>query len=104
MRISLVLATVGRTDELSVALDSIALQSEHPAEVIVVDQNGDDRLVPIVQRAREQGLVIHHLHSQPPALSRARNVGLNAAVGDVVAFPDDDCWYEPTTLDRKSVV
>lgn len=98
MRISLVLATVGRTDELSVALDSIALQSEHPAEVIVVDQNGDDRLVPIVQRAREQGLVIHHLHSQPPALSRARNVGLNAAVGDVVAFPDDDCWYEPTTL------
>ena len=98
MRISLVLATVGRTDELSTALDSIASQHEQPVEVIVVDQNIDDRLVPIVRRAREQGLVMRHLHSQPQALSRARNVGLRAAVGDVVAFPDDDCWYEPTTL------
>lgn len=92
------LATVGRTDELSTALDSIASQHEQPVEVIVVDQNIDDRLVPIVQRARDQGLVMRHLHSQPQALSRARNVGLRVAVGDVVAFPDDDCWYEPTTL------
>lgn len=37
-------------------------------------------------------LNILHLHSAP-GLSKARNVGLRAVSGDVIAFPDDDCWY-----------
>ena len=102
MRISLILATVGRTEELCFALGSIASQHKQPAEVIVVDQNPDDRLVPILQRAIEQGLLIRHLRCRPPGLSRARNVGLLAAVGDIIAFPDDDCWYEPETLSRAA--
>ena len=34
------------------------------------------------------------------SLSSARNIGLKYATGDVVAFPDDDCWYAPDLLDR----
>ena len=40
-----------------------------------------------------------HLRSQR-GLSRARNVGLCALTGDVVAFPDDDCRYAPDLLER----
>jgi glycosyltransferase involved in cell wall biosynthesis len=59
-------------------------------EVIIVDQNKDDRLLPVIRR--HPGLSILHLHSEP-GLSRARNVGLRAARGDIVAIPDDDAWY-----------
>jgi glycosyltransferase involved in cell wall biosynthesis len=31
-------------------------------------------------------------------LSKARNVGLPHLSGDIIAFPDDDCWYEPNLL------
>ena len=36
----------------------------------------------------------------PSGLSRARNRALPLIAGDIVAFPDDDCWYPPDTLDR----
>jgi glycosyltransferase involved in cell wall biosynthesis len=35
-----------------------------------------------------------------PGVSKARNAGLQHVTGDVVAFPDDDCWYPPDLLER----
>jgi hypothetical protein len=33
-------------------------------------------------------------------LSIGRNVGLRHALGAIVGFPDDDCWYVPQTLNQ----
>jgi glycosyltransferase involved in cell wall biosynthesis len=33
-------------------------------------------------------------------LSRARNVGIKFAQGDVLGFPDDDCWYDNDVIER----
>ena len=94
--ISLILATYGRSEELSVVLDSLVAQTETGFEVIVVDQNADDRLVAVLSGYGM--LQIRHLRQSEPNLSLARNCGLKAASGDWVAFPDDDCWYEPDCL------
>lgn len=100
MKFSLVLATLGRTTELQRFLDSLAAQSYRNVELIVVDQNGDDRLVPVLAPYKEW-LAIVHLRSAK-GLSRARNVGLKQITGDLVAFPDDDCSY-PDDLLRQVV-
>lgn len=34
------------------------------------------------------------------SLSKARNIGLKYVKGDIIAFPDDDCWYNPLTLSK----
>jgi len=98
VRFSLILATVGRTVELSKFLLHLERQSYRNFELIVVDQNPDDRLIPILAPYSDR-LTVKHLRSKK-GLSRARNVGLHSVSGDVVAFPDDDCWYAPTTLER----
>lgn len=98
--VSLIVATVGRTDELGTLFDSLAAQTFRNFEVIVVDQNTDDRLQPYLQQARESGMRIRHMKQHPPNLSAARNAGIEAASGEWVGFPDDDCWYEPALLDR----
>ena len=48
----LVVATVDRTEELDRLLDSLAAQDYPRLRVIVVDQNEDERLVPILSRTR----------------------------------------------------
>jgi GT2 family glycosyltransferase len=92
----LVVATVGRTDELDRFLDSVEAQRYARLRVMVVDQNEDERIAEIV---RARGLALVHERSER-GLSRARNAGLAQVEADLVAFPDDDCVYPPGLLDR----
>lgn len=100
MKFSLVLATVGRFEELKRFLESLGEQREAAFELIVVDQNSDDRLVPLLESYTAQ-FPLTHLRSER-GLSRARNIGLKHITGDIVAFPDDDCWYAPDVCIRVS--
>lgn len=75
---------------------SLAEQVHRDFELIIVDQNDDERLAPIIERYSAD-YPIRVLHSRP-GLSRARNVGLPFATGDVVAIPDDDCRYPADLL------
>jgi len=89
----LVVATVGRTTELERFLASLERQTHRDFRVLVVDQNADDRVAPLLD-ARAV-----HLRA-PVGLSRARNAALPELTGDVVAFPDDDCVYPDDLLER----
>jgi glycosyltransferase involved in cell wall biosynthesis len=98
--VSLIVATVERTTELNRLFNSLSKQTFKDFEIIVVDQNVDDRLSPCLKRGCQSGLTIRHLKHRPPNLSAARNVGIEAAHGAWLGFPDDDCWYEADLLER----
>ena len=98
MKFSLILATLGRTTEVKYFLHSLDRQTFRSFELIVVDQNLDDCLLPILEPYRDR-FPIYHL-SASPGLSHARNVALEMIKGDIVAFPDDDCAYLPDLLER----
>ena len=98
MKISLILATKGRVAEVERCVRSVAAQNHDDLELIVVDQNEDDRLKPILPQSSFPFPFVH-LRSES-GLSRARNVGLASATGDIISFPDDDCWYPDGLLAR----
>lgn len=97
--ISLIVATMGRLDELRALFDSILAQQWPGLDIILVDQNPDDRLAPIASEYAGR-LPLRHLRTPRPHANAARNLGLRAAIGDIVAFPDDDCTLPPGTLAR----
>lgn len=98
IKFSLIVATVGRSAELARLLDTLVRQGADGLEVIIVDQNADDRARRVIDGIAGR-LEIVRIESAPGA-TRARNAGLRVARGDVIGFPDDDCWYPDGVLDR----
>ena len=99
MRFSLIVATLGRSSEIGALLESLLAQGRDDLEVIIVDQNADDRVAPVLQPYAAR-LPITHLRSAIRNANHARNLGLRQARGEIVTFPDDDCLYPPGVLTR----
>ncbi|HEY8627926.1 MAG TPA: glycosyltransferase family 2 protein [Gaiellaceae bacterium] len=93
----LVVATVDRTEELERLLQSLERQTHPGFRILLVDQNDDDRLSPIL--ARHLALNVERLETKR-GLSRARNAALPLIDAELVAFPDDDCVYPSDLLER----
>ena len=77
-------------DYLGSCLESIADQTFTDLEVVLVDDGSPDRSGELAEdfaRGRENWRV---LHVENGGLGRARNIGLDAAVADYVAFVDSD--------------
>ena len=85
---SIIIPTRGRPDYLAVALASIAPQARRAgAEVIVVDDSeGLARNAELAERFGARYLAL----GQERGLNAARNAGLAAAAGELLAFVDDD--------------
>lgn len=97
---SLILATWERSEPIGRLLSSLQAQEERSFELLVVDQNADERIATHLGRLAEgsERIAWRRLRQSEPNLSVARNTGLAQARGEFVAFPDDDCWYEVDTL------
>jgi len=99
MPASLIVATRGRVEELAALFDSLLAQDAPALEVIVVDQNADDRLAPIIAGYTGR-LPLLWRRSAVANANHARNLGLVLARGPIVGFPDDDCTLPPGLLAR----
>lgn len=96
-RFSLIIPTVGRTVELQKMLESVANQRSVNCEIIIVDQNDDTRVASLLSGLPADIQVLHlRLEAKNPSM--ARNVGLERALGEIIAFPDDDCSYPADLL------
>jgi glycosyltransferase involved in cell wall biosynthesis len=96
---SLILCTYGSGGvHIARFLDSLREQGGDTFELIVVDQNPDDRVRDVLKPYATL-FDIHHIRAEP-GLSGARNTGIRSARGQIFAFPDDDCWYPAGHLAR----
>jgi glycosyltransferase involved in cell wall biosynthesis len=92
--------TENRWRELIAAVDSVTRQNLSPLEIIVViDHNSE--LHGQARKRFAQALVLEN--HEIPGLSGARNTGIQAAHGAIVAFLDDDAIAMPDWLERLVV-
>jgi glycosyltransferase involved in cell wall biosynthesis len=94
-RLSVVIATFRRYDVLPDAIDSVLAQqkvSRDDLEIIVVDNTPPAERQPVRNVDQCNQFVTEDISG----LSRARNIGIQAAHADLIAFLDDDAIASPT--------
>lgn len=95
-KISVVIPAYNGGTQLDECLNAIARLGTAPSEIIVVDDGSTDGSI---QRAAEHGAIVRILGTsgrQGPAA--ARNIGAQAATGDILFFLDADvCVHEDAT-------
>ena len=83
--------TLERWDDITAAVGSLRTQSRPVDEVLLVVDHNDE----LLERARAAFPDVRCLpNAETRGLSGARNTGVRAATGDVVAFLDDDAAAE----------
>ncbi len=95
--VSVVLPVYNPGSDLSRALTSVLGQTFSDLEVIVVD-DGSDRPVDWV---RDVDPRVVHLRQENQGVSVARNVAVESASGELVAFIDQDDVWRPEKVERQ---
>ena len=106
--VSVIVPTYRRDESLKKALFSLAKQTYKNIEIILVDDNDDERWNAIVED------VVHAFRQSKPDVSmifavnkpnqgsaKTRNKGISLASGQYITFLDDDDIYLPRKIERQ---
>jgi GT2 family glycosyltransferase len=93
---SVIVCTRNRASSISETLEALAALEPRGVEIIVVDSS--DGAEQENTKARAEKFGAKYVSEQRRGLSLARNTGIAAAAGEIIAFTDDDCVPEKDWL------
>src|SRR5262245_53198122 len=94
LALSVLICTHNRPADLQGCLEALS-QLEDCRDVIVVDSASEPPCRELVERYITRVPGLRYVREEQPGLSRARNRGISAANGEIIAFLDDDAAPRP---------
>ena len=89
--VSIVIPTMRRPEPLAAAMTSALAQMFEGAELVVVDNDPEGSAAAQVAALDEgAAMPVRYIHAPEPGVANARNAGVAAARGPLIAFLDDD--------------
>ncbi len=93
-KISIIIPVYNVKKYLSKCIDSVINQSYENLQIILVDDGSTDGSEQICDDYKKKDKRVEVIHQTNRGLSAARNVGLDMATGNWVAFLDSDDWID----------
>jgi len=97
MKFSVVIPTFNRQETLRQCLIALQEQDYPDYEVIVIDDGSTDKTAEIIAQEFPQ---VRYFRQQNQGPAVARNYGIQEAIGEIIAFTDDDCLPPKDWLTR----
>ena len=98
-QLSLVIPTRDRPSDLRRCLEALSRQVAPPGETVVVDNNPANTAT---RHVASEFAGVKYVAEPKPGLDRARNAGIMAAGGALIAFCDDDVVLHPSWCSRMT--
>ena len=96
--VSVVMPSFNCNEYISQAIESVLCQTYNNFELIIVDNNSSDGTMETIESFNDDRIKLQSCQNHG-VIAKSRNIGINSAKSDVVAFLDaDDFWY-PTKLE-----
>lgn len=95
--LSIIICTYNRAPVLEGTLESygtLAEANDEDIEVIIVDNNSTDATAQVSESAKAAIPGLKYFHESRQGLSNARNRGIRESRGAIVAFADDDVYFD----------
>ncbi|PID59192.1 MAG: hypothetical protein CR986_06865 [Ignavibacteriae bacterium] len=99
--VSFVIPTHNRADILNDCLESVVTQTYENFEVIVVNDNSQDKTSEILQEYKLKYNFFRYYNSTGKGGNAARNYGIEKAQGKYIALMDDDDICEPNRIEAQ---
>ena len=101
--VSVILPTTGKSPYIVEAISSVLCSNYQPIEIIVVDDsknlsNSEQIKREIVKSGNDN---IRYIESGGKGLPSARNIGVEASIGSILMFIDDDDRWSSTKISRQ---
>lgn len=102
MKVSIILPTYNRAAHIKRAMNSVIGQTRQPDELLVVDDGSTDATAEIIERTgRKAPFPIRYIRRDNRGAAAARNVGIEHARGDILAFLDSDDWWDKRKIELQ---
>ena len=103
LKISLIICTYQRPDEIQRLLKTVVIQTTLPDEIIIIDGSLDNKTEKVIQEIMQVvggKLAYIHVNATERGLTRQRNLGIKRAKGKIIAFLDDDTVLQRTYFEE----
>jgi len=105
MKVSVVVPTYYRADDLSQLLDSLLWQTVKPFEVIIVDDTPSNVISALCEEYKAvfesvSGKLIYIRNPRERSLTISRNLGVKSAKGEFIMFLDSDVVLYPDYIEK----
>jgi GT2 family glycosyltransferase len=99
MKVSVLIPVYNRKQYIAGAVRSVLAQSYQDLEIVVVDDGSTDDIESVLRPLLPQ---IRYIRTRNQGVALARNVGMEAARGDYLAFLDSDDLYYPFKIQMQA--
>ncbi len=98
--VSVVIPAYNSAEYIGKAIDS-ALRQNVSLEVIVINDNSSDNIEQVLSKYKDNKNFIYIKNEANVGVAKARNIGVNIAKGNYIAYLDADDWWEEEKLKKQ---
>ena len=98
--LAVIIPTLNEEHYIGELLDSIALQTVSPQEVVIVDAFSEDKTIEEIKERKKVLPQLKYYQIPKKTISRQRNLGVKNTTADHLLFLDSDTYLEKDTLEK----